>query len=88
MPDGVILHCDTARRQVIALNPDGTSQAREIVSTDGFTRGLCLLGDGRVAVGVQNEVLLFNPHCVTDIQRIRISEDPRESVHSIVAKEE
>lgn len=84
MPDGRLLHCDTANQRVVAIDPE-SGNARTIIATDGgYTRGLCRLDDGRLALGAQNEVWVFHPDRAANIERFRISNDPRESIHSIV----
>jgi hypothetical protein len=85
-PDGSILHADTANGQVVALGSRPGQTPQSILTTGGgYTRGLCLLDDGRIAVGVQNEVWLLDSATLCNVQRILISHDPRESVHSIAA---
>ena len=85
LPDGTIVHCDTANGQVIAIDPAPGNDVKTLLQTcGGYARGLCVLDDRRLAVGVQNEVWLFDPVNTGEVRRIRVSDDPRESVHSIV----
>lgn len=88
MPDGTLLHAETANARVIRVDPVCQNTAQTILETNGgYTRGLCMLENERAAVGVQNEVWIFLPSSGQIEQRIRISEDPRESVHSIAVME-
>ncbi|NUM52790.1 MAG: hypothetical protein HUU46_04020 [Candidatus Hydrogenedentes bacterium] len=84
LPDGRLLHCDTGGRQVVAIEPQSGCVQPIIKMFGGYTRGLCRLNDDRMAVGVQNEVWMFDPDRAGHVERIRISDDPRESIHSIV----
>ena len=85
MPDGTLLHAETANARVLRVYPNRQMAAETVLETNGgYTRGLCLLKDGRAVVGVQNEVWIFDPTSGEIAQRIRISDDARESVHSIV----
>lgn len=84
MLDGTVLHCDTASAQVVRIDPSIRVGPQPVIETNGgYTRGLCRLGDGTIAVGVQNEVWLFNPNNRNMIHKVRVSNDSRVSVHSI-----
>lgn len=85
LPDGTLLHAETANARIIRVDPNCQNAALTVLETSGgYTRGLCTLKNDRAAVGVQNEVWVFVPSSGQIEQRLRISDDPRESVHSIV----
>ncbi len=85
LPDGSLLHAETANARVLRIDPRGDNPPKTVLETNGgYTRGLCLLSDGRVAVGVQNECWIVELETGEIMQRIRISDDLRESIHSIV----
>ena len=85
LPDGTLLHAETANSRVIRVDTNCENGVSAVLETNGgYTRGLCMLKSGQAAVGVQNEVWVFDPSSGHVAQRIRISDDARESVHSIV----
>lgn len=82
-PDGSLLLLDTGNGALIRIH----SKISEVLSTWNFPsrylRGLCRFPDGRLAIGDQNSVLIFDPGAPSGCQRILLSENVRESVHSI-----
>lgn len=97
LPDGRILHARTGNGEVQIIGAEGSGPSRvtpagatnspsETVlrTRAGYIRGLCPIDNATVAVGIQNEVWIVDVHARRRVTRIKLSEDLRESVHSIV----
>ncbi|MDZ4858282.1 MAG: hypothetical protein SGI88_04810 [Candidatus Hydrogenedentes bacterium] len=83
LPNGRILHAQTQHGQVIEIDPRTKTHKALISARTGYIRGLALLNEHTLAVGVQNEVWLCDIESGVILECIVISNDARESVHSI-----
>jgi len=83
IPGGHVLLNDTSKGEVLRFDLE-TSEVHACVSVgEGYLRGLLPLEDGRVAVGAQQRIVVLSPTPNSPAYSIRLSDDPRESVHSI-----
>ena len=92
MADGTVLTLDSGAGALLVLRPDGTV-ARSVPlappAPDGFLRGLCPAGGGRVLVGERNRLLVVDLDAAnstgtsTMIGAVTLAQSPRESVYAI-----
>jgi len=87
LSNGRILHAQTQHGQVIEIDSFAKTHKTLISTTSGYIRGLALVNEDTVAVGVQNEVWLCDIASGIILECIVISRDVRESVHSIALLE-
>jgi len=86
-PDGTVLFLDTGAGALTRINPDtGALLSRQSFASQ-YLRGLHRFEDGRLAIGDQNSILFYDPAALTPHGRTKISENSRESVHSIISIE-
>ncbi|MBX7255963.1 MAG: hypothetical protein K1Y02_06345 [Candidatus Hydrogenedentes bacterium] len=82
-PDRTLLFLDTGEGELVRLRTDdGEVLSRHAFSSE-YLRGLCRFEDGRLVIGDQNSVLFFDPATPSATRRVVLSENSRESVHSI-----
>lgn len=84
-PDGTLFYNDTPSSEIIEINPLNGSEKRRINVNKGYLRGLLRLDDGRLVAGAQNTLVLITLDASRPATRIQLTEDYRESVHSIAA---
>ncbi len=84
-PDGTLLFLDTGAGALVRLNRDTGALLSRRAFPSRYLRGLHRFDDGRLAVGDQNSILVYDPAVPSPCARISISDNPRESVHSIAA---
>jgi hypothetical protein len=82
-PDGTLLFLDTGGGALVRLNRDTGALLSRSPFPSRYLRGLHRFNDGRLAIGDQNSILLYDPAVPSPCSRILISANPRESVHSI-----
>ncbi|MCC6488389.1 MAG: hypothetical protein IT364_12905 [Candidatus Hydrogenedentes bacterium] len=83
LQDGSLLFSDTPRGELVCLDSEAGTELDRISIGAGYLRGLAQLEDGRIAVGAQQRIALVDARTKEPPQFIRLSHDPRESVHSI-----
>ncbi|MCC6694138.1 MAG: hypothetical protein IT365_00780 [Candidatus Hydrogenedentes bacterium] len=84
LPDGSLLLNDTPRGELVLFDSNTGAERNRIAIGAGYLRGLAQLEDGRIATGAQQQIALVDTRTQDPPKFIRLSHDPRESVHSIV----
>ena len=85
MADGTVLTLDTGAGTLLVLREDGTVAASLTLAPpapDGFLRGLCPAGDGRLLVGERNRLLVVDLETQT-AGSLSLSPSTREAVYAI-----
>ncbi len=83
LSDGCMIHNDTPSGEIVLIDALNGAERRRIAVGDRYLRGLMQLDDGRLVVGAQNELAIVALREAESRVTIRLSNDPRESVHSI-----
>jgi hypothetical protein len=83
LADGTVIYLHTTRGEVINFDPESGKVLFAVKVSDGFLRGATLLSEDRLLVGSNGELVVFDllGRCVVD--RIQLSDDPKESVYDI-----
>jgi hypothetical protein len=81
--DGTVLLNDTSSGCIIHLDPERGAVLARIKVTDEFLRGIFPVGDHRVLVGSQRDVLLVDLEQQRVLNRLRLSENSNVSVYDI-----
>jgi hypothetical protein len=82
-PDGTVLLNDTSAGCIIHLDPESGVVRARIKVTDEFLRGICPVGERRVLVGSQRDVLLVDLEQQRVLNRLRLTDNPNVSVYDI-----
>ncbi len=83
LPDGTLLCNDTPSSAIVHVDGASGDVMERIDVDEGYLRGLLRLGDGRLVLGAQNDLIITTFGQDTPQTAIRLSSDARESVHSI-----
>lgn len=83
LPDGSLLFNDTPRGELVLFDSITCTERDRIAIGAGYLRGLAQLEGGRIATGAQQQIALVDTRAQDPPDFIRLSHDPRESVHSI-----
>lgn len=83
LSDGCLIHNDTPSGEIVLIDALDGAERERIAIGDRYLRGLLQLDDGRLIVGAQNDLAIVALHGGDSPVTIRLSNDPRESVHSI-----
>lgn len=78
-----LIHNDTPAGEIVMIDMLNGMERWRIDAGNRYLRGLMQLDDGRLVVGAQNELVIVALHDAETPVTIRLSSDPRESVHSI-----
>ena len=83
LADGTVIYLHTTRGEVINFNPENGATLFTTKVSDGFLRGAALLSAERLLVGSNGELLVFDLPGRRVVDRIPLSDDPKESVYDI-----
>jgi hypothetical protein len=84
-PDGTLFYNDTPSGEIVEINPLNGSEKRRFNVNKGYLRGLLRLDDGRLVAGAQNTLVIITLDASRPETLIQLTDDYRESVHSIAA---
>lgn len=83
LPEGDLVLSDTPQGELVHVAPISGSELSRTKLQGGYLRGLVRLDDGRLVVGQQEYLVILGASGQDSGDRIRLSSDSRESVHSI-----
>lgn len=83
LSDGTTIYLNTSEGAIVRFD-SGCGQVRSVTKvTDGFLRGATELSNGVLVVGSMGELILFDWLAGRVLDRVRISDDPTESVFDV-----
>ena len=83
MSDALVLYLITTSGQVIHLDIDGNRHETSQPLTEGFLRGAARIDQNRAVLGSSQDLILYDVRQKTAVERIRITQNPDESVYDV-----